>query len=206
MSRKAFVVLLLLLVLGLGAINYFIPPAPVMRTVEGTPMIDHDSRLFTDHQVGMQFTPPTGFAMQMRSTEAPTAHKAERTVVKYKRLIRGPKVAWLRVSLGDVTGDPTPAELLKSRKPREANFAVTKPIEDGLTIGGRPAARITFGGLMNPDSSGERKCSAEVTCVRHGPAALYFMATYSDADTECRDMLRAAIESVIFDPKLFAKE
>src|SRR5262249_52331363 len=131
---------------------YFQTPA----TIEGRPLLEQGGTIFTDDQVGIQFTPPSGWGMQARSTESPTMHKPERMVVKYKRIVKGPNVAWLRVSVADAPSEKTPADLLRDRKPREAHWTRTKDVEDGLTIGGRPAARVTFGGLMYPDMGGSR--------------------------------------------------
>src|SRR3954470_20163254 len=88
--------------------------------VEGQPLLEPGDAPFHDTQLGLRFNPPPAWAMQARSAEAPGAHKAERMVVKYKRLVKGPKVAWLRVSVADA--DATPAEALRTRKPREQNW------------------------------------------------------------------------------------
>jgi hypothetical protein len=166
--------------------------------IEGRPLLLQDGPYFTDDQVGFQFTPPPGWGMQARSTESPTTHKPERMVVKYKRLVRGPKVAWLRVSVADAASDAKPEDLLRTRKPREISWVLTKEVESGLTIGGRPAARVTFGGMMNPDSSGSRHCTAEVFAVVVVDRVIYFTGTFTTSDNEARQQLRTSIESAVF--------
>ncbi|MBX7105794.1 MAG: hypothetical protein K1X57_17050 [Gemmataceae bacterium] len=200
-----FCALALLAVGGAVAAYLLAPEVPNYDAIEGRPLLEQDGPYFTDHQVGFQFTPPAGWGLQMRSTEAPTAKKPERTIVKYKRLVRGPRVAWLRVSVADAAEGVSPAEVLKTRKPRESNFTVSKPVEDGLSVDGRPAARVTFTGLLNPDSLGERPCTSEVVAVQHGKQMLYFTATFATADAESKEMLRTAIESTIIDPKRFLR-
>ena len=169
--------------------------------LEGRPMLEQDGPEFIDRQVGITFTPPQGWAMQSRSTESPTTHKSDRTIVKFKRLVPGPKVAWFKVTVGDVEGDPTPAKLIRTRKPREAHFTMTKEPEDGLTIAGRPASRVTFGGDMDPDGKGSRPCTTEIVAIRHGAVAIYFMGTFSNADPEAQQLIRTAIESAKFERK-----
>lgn len=190
----------------LGAFYFYLPSPNHPIAIEGRPLLEQDGPLFTDEQISLQFRPPPKWGMQARSTESPTTHKQERMVVKYKRLIRGPRVAWLRVSIGDINENSTPAELLRSRKPREANWTVTKDVEDGLTVGGRPAARITFGGLMNPDTSGSRQCSTEMVAVHCGKHAIYFAGTFMSNDEQARNEIRAAVESAVFERKKFAKQ
>jgi hypothetical protein len=191
----------LLLSGGLLALFAFTPDAPVATNAEGRPLLASDGAEFYDAQLGLRFTPPPGWFMQVRSTETPTAHRADRTLVKYKRFAKGPKVAWMRVSVVDTPGDSAPLEFVKDRKPREAHWTVTKGVEGGLTVGGRPAARITYGGAFNPDRQGNRPGTTEIIGVRHGARALYFAGTFSTADSEARDQFRAAVEGVCFDSK-----
>lgn len=187
--------------LGLAVVYAMTPSVYRPAELEGRPMLEQDGPQFVDNQVGITFTPPTGWAMQQRSTESPTTHKAERTIVKFKRLVTGPKAAWFRVTVADVTGDPTPAELIRTRKPRDLHFVVTKEAEDGLTIAGRPASRITFGGEMDTDAKRSRHCTTEIIAMRHGATAIYFMGTYATADPEGLKMIRDAVESTVFTSK-----
>lgn len=176
----------------------FTPNPRKPAALEGRPLLEQEGPTFQDTQVGLQFTPPEGWAMQARSTQSPTTHKPDRMLVKYKRLVRGPKVAWLRVSVSDAAPEATAYELAKQRKPRETNWTVTKDAEDGLTVGGQPAARITFGGQLDPDGKGARHCSAEVTVVRWGDQAVVFAGTFTTGDNETRDAIRAAVDSTTF--------
>ncbi len=191
----------LLLAAGLAVAYAMTPNVPRPQEIEGRPLLEMDGPQFIDTQVGISFTPPTGWAMQSRSTESPTTHKAERTIVKFKRLVPGPKAAWFKVTVADVAGDPTPAELIRTRKPRETHFVVTKEPEDDLTIAGRPASRITFGGEMDTDAKRSRHCTTEIIAMRHGPTAIYFMGTYATADPEGLKMIRDAVESAVFTSK-----
>lgn len=168
---------------------------------EGRPLLEWNGPQFIDKQVGITFTPPTGWALQSISTESPTTHKAERTVVKFKRLAPGPKAAWLKVTVSEVTGNPTVAELIRTRKPREAHFTPTKEPEDNLTIAGQPASRSTFGGDLEPDAKGSRHCTTEIVAIRHGAIALYFMGTYASADPEAQKMIRDSIETLVLQKK-----
>lgn len=186
---------------SLLALYAFTPDIPVATYTEGRPLLDSDGGEFFDEQLGLRFTPPPGWFMQVRSTESPTTHKSDRTLVKFKRLVKGPKVAWMRVSVVDAPGELAPAELLKQRKPREADWGMTKPIEDGLTVAGRPAARSTFGGNFNPDRQGARPGTTEIIGIRHGQQAIYFAGTFSTADTEAQGQFRAAVASARFGQK-----
>jgi len=200
-SRAAagWIALAVLVAAALAALFALTPDVPVATYTEGRPLLDSDGAEFLDQQLGLRFTPPPGWFMQVRSTESPTTHKADRTLVKYKRLAKGPKVAWMRVSVVDVSADVPPADFVRDRKPRESNWTVTKGIEDGLTVAGRPAARITYGGAFNPDRQGSRPGTTEIIGFRLGSRAIFFAATFSTADTEARDQFRAAVDSARLD-------
>ncbi len=185
---------------GLTAINFFTPDVRRPGFVEGSPLLEGGDKPFVDTQVGLRFTPPSDWAMQVRSLEAPGQHSADRRIVKYKRLVKGPKVAWLRVIVSDADGNPTPAEVLRKRKPPESGWNVTKEMEEGLTIGGRPAARLTYGGEMDPDSLGPRQCSCEVVAIRRGAQSFIFAGTFNASDEEAQKEIRAAVESCVFEP------
>jgi len=190
---------------GLGALLAFTPRAKFPTPIPGRPLLeqgnifDDRDEVFTDAQLSVRFNPPANWSMQARSTESPTTHRPERTVVKYKRLIPGLQVAWLKLSVADTPGDESPAELLKKRRPPEADWRVTKPVEDGLTVGGRPAARITFGGPLDADDKGEKDYTCEVVAVRHGKQAFYFAGTYQTADPKGQKRIRTAMDTVAFD-------
>lgn len=193
-----FAILAVAIGAGLWALFVYTPSVSLPEALEGRPLLEQDGPEFVDNQIGLRFTPPTGWGMQARSTESPTTHKPERMVVKYKRLVRGPNVAWLRVHVVDVDDSSTPGELIKTRKPRETNWIVSKPIEDNLTIAGRPAARVTFSGLMDPDGRGARQCSAEVVAFKVGQRAYYFTGTFNNTDIETQKALRDALETIKF--------
>jgi hypothetical protein len=185
--------------IGLGVVYALTPNVPKSQMIEGRPLLELEGPDFIDKQVGVTFTPPSGWAMQERSTESPTAHQAERMVVKFKRLVPGPIAAWLKLNIADVTGDPSPAELIRTRKPREAHFVMTKEPEDGLTIAGRPASRVTFGGELDTDRQGSRHCTTEIVAMRHGKIAVYFAGTFTTTNQEAQKLIRNSIESTVFD-------
>jgi hypothetical protein len=188
-----------ILAAGLAAIYCYTPDVRRPGYVEGAPLLEPGDKPFVDTQVGLRFQPPSDWGMQVRSLEAPGTHSAERRIVKYKRLVRGPNVAWLRVIVSDAVGDPTPAEVLKKRKPPEAGWTVTKEVEEGLKIGGRPAARITFGGELDPDLKGPRQCSCEVVAIRRGSQSFVFAGTFTAGDDKAQKEIRDAVESATFD-------
>src|SRR4051812_1619355 len=96
---------------GLGALFAFTPKAKWPEAVPGRPLLQQGGwfaaggGVFPARQVGVQFSPPVNWSMQVRSTESPHEHKPERTVVKYKRLIPGLQVAWLKLSVADAPED-----------------------------------------------------------------------------------------------------
>jgi hypothetical protein len=189
---------------GLGALFAFTPKVRPPAATPGRPLLQNDEELFTDQQVGLQFAPPKFWSLQARSLDSPQEHRSERMVVKYKRLIPGLQVAWLKVSVGDAPGDKSPAEMLASRKLPEPDWKVTKPVEDGLTVAGRPAARVTFGGPLDPDHQGVRDFTNEVVAVRRGPQMFYFAGTYVTADPKGQKRIRTAIDTASLDPERFA--
>lgn len=189
----------------LGALFAFTPNAKRPQFVEGRPLLGEAGKVFTDVQVGVQFSPPADWAMQARSTESPTNHRPERMLVKYKRLVPGAQVAWLRVTVADADADDdqTPADLLRNRKPQESGWKVIKQVEDGLTVGGLRAARITFGGPFDPTGRGKKDFVSEMVAVRRGAQVFYFAGTFAADDPSGRQQVRAAVESAVFDADRF---
>ena len=118
-TRSMLTMAAALIATALLAIYALTPNVPIYRAIEGRPLLEQNGPVFVDAQLGLRFTPPAGWAMQARSTEAPGEHRPERMVVKYKRLVPGPKEAWLRVSVSDAPANTSPAELLRLLKPRE---------------------------------------------------------------------------------------
>lgn len=184
---------------GLGALFAFTPKVAVPDAPEGRPMFDEQNKVFVDRQVGLQFDPPYNWAMQARSTRAPNTAMPERMVVKYKRHPAFDS-AWLRVSVADVPEDQPLADLLKARRMPESTWTVRKEVEEGLTVDGKPAARITFGGPYDPDGKGTRDYSSEVVAVRRGPQVFYFAGTYQTSDPKGLKRIRTALDTVVLDP------
>src|SRR5947209_16834132 len=74
------------------------------EALPGRPLLEAPGPEFRDDQVGLRFDPPVNWSMQSRATAPPEEEGAERTLVKYKRLIAGLKPGWLRV--GVAAADP----------------------------------------------------------------------------------------------------
>jgi hypothetical protein len=199
-------VVAILVAAGLGVLFAFTPRPRLSEPIAGLPLLQQDEKLFTDRQAGIQFTPPMYWSMQVRSTEAPNAHKSERLVVKYKRLIPGYQVGWLKVSVADAPEDKPLADLLKMRKLPEEDWKVTKPVEEGFTVAGRPAARITFGGPLDPDQQGTKDYTCELVVVRRGSQVIYISGTFATADEKGQKRIRTALDSLVLDPDRFATE
>ena len=179
------------------------PRKPV--ATPGRPLLQNDDELFTDSQLQVQFTPPGNWSMQARSTEAPNTHKAERTVVKFKRLIPGLDVAWIKLSAIDTPADQSPVDFLSHRSPPEPGWAVTKKLEE-LTLKGLPAARITWSGPFDPDQQGVRNFSCEQTAVRRDKQLFVFSGTYLTSDAVGLKRIRTAVDSAVFTSGEFAKD
>jgi hypothetical protein len=188
-----------LLAAGLGLLYAFTPDVSRPQAIEGRPLLEQDGAVFTDPQVRMRFTPPTGWFMQARATRAPNDRRVERMLVKYKRLMSGVRTAWLRVYVADLPNDPAPAELLRNRNPPEPGWKMTKEIEDGLTVGGQPAARATYEGTLDSDVRARRAGTCEVVAVRHAGQTILFVAMFAADDQEARQQARSAIETATFD-------
>ena len=73
---------------------------------------------------------------------------------------------------------------------------MTKPVEEGLTVGGHPAARVTFGGPFHPNQKAPRDFTCELVSVRIGPRWFLFAGTFATADAQSRQQVRDAINSV----------
>lgn len=190
-------VLLVTLLVGAGLATVYVwTPQVSPSPPEGVPLLEDGDKPFDDPQVGLRFTPLPGWAMQVRTTEAPNYHVPERRIVKYKRIVKGPNVAWMRVIVKDAEGDPKPAEELMKRKPPEPDFKVSKEVEADLTVAGMPAARLTYSGALDPDRIGTRPFTSEVVAVRRGKQTFIFAATFVTADTETQQQIRKVLDSV----------
>jgi len=185
---------------GLGALWAFTPDPRRPRAEEGRALLRLPDGPFADEQVGLRFTPPAGWALQVVSIESPRVQKPERTLVKYKRVAPNVPVAWLKVTVMSDPGDRSPEELVRSRKPPEPGWKVVKDVEGDVTVAGRPAARITFGGELEPDGSARVPFVCEVVAVRRGGRALFFAGTYPAHDAAARQAARAAVESAVLAP------
>lgn len=189
----------LIIAAALGALWVFTPGVRRPGYVAGRPLLLLDDKRFTDSQVELQFSPPPAWSMQERSILSPKMQSTERVLVKFKQLIRGSPVAWLRVSVAEAATGQTPAELLRQRKPPELDWKMTKDIEDNLAIGGQVAARITYSGNADPGGRGSRPHICEIVAVRRGSTVFYFAGTFGANDVQEQQLIRAAIASSVFD-------
>ena len=186
------------LAIGLVVLRAYGPDVNRPGYGPGRPLLESDGPVFTDTQVGLRFTWPPGWVLQARTVESPRAHQAERLLVKYKRVPPGEPDARLRVSVADAIDDISPAEFLRGRHPPEPGWKVTKPVEEKLTVGGQPAARVTFGGPFNPDQKTPRDYTCELVAVRHERRWFLFAGTFDSADAPSRKKVRDAIDSATF--------
>ena len=193
----------IIVAISLVALFAFTPRVKRPGYIEGRPLLESESRLFTDPQINLQFSPPVDWAMQERTTQSPTKHRAERMLVKYKQVLPAKPVAWLKVSVAEANGDQSPATLLQMRKPPEPTWRVVKEVEDGLKVGGLPAARVTFGGPFDPAGRGPREYVSELVAVRRGAQVFFFAGTYALTDVHERQKIRTAVESAVFDRTIF---
>lgn len=173
----------------------FTPRPPRFDFIEGRPLLAQDGLRFADEQVGLQFNPPRDWAMQARSTEAPT-HRADRLLVKYKRVAENRPEAWLRVRVIDVPAEQSPADFLRNRKSPEEDWKPAKKIEESLRVGGHPAARIVFSGPFDTEGRGDEEFTCEIVAVRQGPQIIEFAGTFLSSDLQARDQLHAVLESM----------
>jgi len=189
-----------------GGVSWWLggrPRKPV--PTPGRPLLQNDDVLFTDERLQVQFTPPGNWTMQARSTEAPNTHKSERTVVKFKRLIGGLDVAWIKLSAIDAPADTSLPDFLTHRPPPEPGWAAKGKAEE-LTLKGLPAARITWSGPFDPDQQGIRNFTCEQTAVRRDKQIFLFSGTYLSSDPVALRRIRTAVDSAVFTPGEFVKD
>lgn len=185
---------------GLGALWAFTPEPIRPRADEGRALLRLPDGPFVDEQLGLRFTPPPGWALQVVSVESPRVQRAERTVVKYKRVDGSTPGVWFKVSvLSDAEGR-SPEELARTRKPAERGWKVFKDVELAVTVAGRPAARITFAGDLQPGGADHIAYQSEIVAVRRGSRALIFAGTFPTSDVAARQAVRAAVDSVVLEP------
>ena len=164
-------------------------PAAVVEAEGQRPLLRNDAQEFHDEQVGVRFTPPPNWSMQGRTTEAPNVRVAERSLVKFKRLIPGQAPAWLRVYVGTAPRTSI-GEAVKKRDPGPGWSSPTAP--QGLSINGLPAAKVVYRGMYNGVQS-----QREVVGVVRGDDVFWFIPTYAVGDSAARDQTAQAISSII---------
>jgi hypothetical protein len=195
--RYAVIAISVFVGIGTIVISFLTPRPKRFQTIEGRPLLAQDEKGFLDEQVGLRFTPPGDWAMQARSTEAPT-HLAERRLVKYKRVSSSLPVAWLRVWVKDVADEMMPAETLRNHKPPEPDWKPHGEVEKDLRIGGAPAARRMFGGPFDVDGRGNKDFLGEIVAVKRGGRIFEFSAAYLVGDEQAQREIRLTMASVQF--------
>src|SRR5262245_39788160 len=123
LTAALFIALLLAIVLS------YRPHRSVSSIAEGQPLLGSAPESFIDSQTGLQFKPPTSWSLQARSSATPKQHLSPRLIVKFKRLIPGEPVAWLRVSVIDSMPGQKLSDYLKTRKPPESDWKMTVDID-----------------------------------------------------------------------------
>jgi hypothetical protein len=201
-GKLQFAVIAVAALVGVGAILvWYLTPRPKRyEAIEGRPLLAQDGKEFLDEQVGLRFTPPADWAMQARSTEAPT-HLPERRVVKYKLFSPSRHAAWMRLWVKDVAEGMTPVEMLRNSKPPEPGWKPQGEIEGDLQIGGAPAARRTFGGPLDHDGRGNKDFRCEIVAVKRGGRLFEFSGTYFAGDEQAQREIRQTMTSVVFLPE-----
>ena len=135
--------------------------------------------------------------MQARSFDA-RKHRAERLLVKYKRVKPDLPDAWLRVRVFDAKENQSPGEFLRGRKPPEPDLRITKNIEDNLKLAGKPAARITYAGPFEPDTHGPHDFTFEIITIRRGKQIFEFVGIYQSSETHAERQVHRSFESISF--------
>ncbi|MFL5331191.1 MAG: hypothetical protein ACJ8C4_20050 [Gemmataceae bacterium] len=184
--------------LGLAAVLVFWPQQHKSPLGSGQTLLGKAADSFSDEQTGLRFKPPAGWSMQGRTLASPDQTLSPRLVVKFKRLAPNVAVAWFRVFVHETPADQSPAEFLRAHKPPEKSWKVVKEVEPGLTVGGQPAARITFAGALDPNGRGATDYTAEFFAIRQGSRLFEISGTFPTTDEDAKNQFRSAMESVAF--------
>lgn len=196
--RVQYVLLVAALVL-MATSSYFIwwhfyPAGVSYRTTEKRPLLGDDSKEFHDAQVGLRFTPPPKWSMQLQSTDAPGDHRPDRMIVKYKRVLPKKSAAWFRVEVADTPADVDISACVANRQ--AGKDWKSKGEVSATTVGGLPAAKILYGGTYDGFPS-----LREIVGVRRGGQVFFFVSTYQFADKQAQEQTRQAIQTVLFDQR-----
>ncbi|MCS7044978.1 MAG: hypothetical protein NZO58_01350 [Gemmataceae bacterium] len=175
--------------------RHFQRPSISFEFKANRPMLDRLPGDYKADDVGLRFTPPPKWSMQLTSNEDPEHPLKERIVVKFKRIVAKAPAAWLRVTIVTTDNADEPiAETVKNRSPGKGWKSVGPP--ENLTISGLPAAKMTYHG----DYSGARSIR-ELIGVRRGNRVFYFMITYQVADRAAQEEARQALQTVLIEPR-----
>ncbi len=112
-------------------------------------------------------------------------HPPERFLVRYDRISTG-QHAWLRVTVADLPSSAPLKAYLSNHLPGRGWKRESE--EEGLEVGGLPAARIAFAGRFY-----DQNYLCETTAVRKGEKAYLFSAAFPAADETAREQVRQAV-------------
>lgn len=170
--------------------RHFQAPSVKVETVPNAPLLKHEGA-FRDDEVGLRFTPPPQWANQLRTTQAPGLHPADRILVKYKRVLPNQAAAWFRVHVVDLPPDEPITDVVLNRNP--GHDWTSKGAVRSTTVAGLPAAEIRYGGTHN-----EIPSVRDILGVRRGGQVFFFVSTYPVGDRAAEEQTREAIKTVLF--------
>ena len=174
--------------------RHFNAPGIYYETGTKRPLLKSEGVDFHDADVGIRFTPPPKWSMQARSFDSPANHRADRLLVKFKRVLPNLSAAWLRVEVVDTPEGQDIAESVKKREP--GRDWKSKGDVETMKVGGLPAAKIQHGGVYNGIPS-----LRDIVGVRRGGQVIYFICTYGVGDRQAQEQTRQAIQTALFDDR-----
>jgi len=174
--------------------RHFYRPGISYQTTEKRPLLVSDQKEFHDAQLGLRFTPPPKWSMQLQTTEATGDHRPDRMVVKYKRVLPKLSAAWFRVEVADAPAGEDVGESLAKRQ--AGKDWKSKGDVSTTTVSGLPAAKILYGGTYDGFPS-----LREIVAVRRGGQVFYFVSTYQFADKQAQEQTRQTLQTVLFDQR-----
>ena len=152
------------------------PRAPALR----------DESVFDNTREGIRFLTPSGWTLQARSEVPPGPADTERLLVRYA----GPPSATppsFEVALQDLAESTDLVAHLKAPSHSITTpWNIAEPAQP-LTIGGAAGNRFTF-------SQGD--ITKETVAFRRGARVYFFTGIFATADTQSRDQIRQAVQSL----------
>lgn len=175
--------------------SYFKSSGIVVETVANRPLLKNDAKEFRDSEVGIRFSAPPRWGMQLRSTDAPDDDDPkDRMLVKYKRLLPNSPAAWFRVHVVAAPQDLAIEQFVKDY-PSGHDWKPRGTVRS-TTVGGRPAAEMRYGGAYHGFPS-----YRDIVAVRQGSQVFVFVSTYQVADSAAQQEARQSMNTVLFDSR-----